>query len=43
MIKDLLGSTESSTVGDSSTFGFSAEVFINRELYFETENTLASG
>lgn len=26
MIKDLLGSTESSSVGGSSTFGFSAEV-----------------
>lgn len=26
MIKDLLGSTESSSVGDSLTFGFSAEV-----------------
>lgn len=32
MIKDLLGSTESSSVGDTSTFGFSAEVF------FKTEN-----
>lgn len=32
MIKDLLGSTESSSsAGDSSTFGFSAEVFNKME------------
>lgn len=35
MIKDLLGSTESSSVGDSSTFGFSAEVL-------KTENFILS-
>lgn len=37
MIKDLLGSTESSSVGDSSAFGFSAEK--NRELHFEMTNS----